>query len=280
MKTWITPIPALRELVTHYVVLETGATPVCPMVATTEVVLGFGPGQPGGEFDHRSGDCRNIPPVVVVGPRTEHLVDLQPTQGFTAVFVTFAPGGFSRLFGVDVSELSDHAYAGEEVLGRDVLAVSDAISDARSVRGKIGAVEAFLLARSAAARAERATHRAARSLKIAHGRLELRQLADESGVSDRWFRREFIAQLGMPPKHYARVLRFEYALRLKDSRPWMSWAQVGQEAGYYDQTHLVKDCKSLGAAPPTRLVHLASNPLLTLSDERLPAGELAALRHA
>jgi AraC-like DNA-binding protein len=278
MKTWITPVPALREFVTHYVVLETRAPLASPMIATTEVVLAFGPGHRGVVFDHRSGDCRDAPPVAVVGPRTQHLVDLRSSNGFSGLFVTFAPGAFSRLFGVDVSELCDQSYPAEDVLGCDVLALSAALNNAESVREKISEVETFLLPRSAEARDERATHRAARSLKITHGRLELGQLVHASGVSERQFRREFVAQLGMSPKHYARVLRFEYALRLKDSRPWMTWAQISQEAGYYDQMHLVKDCKSLGAAPPTGLAHLATNPLLTLSDESLPTIELTLRR--
>ena len=278
MKTWITPAPALREFITHYVVLETKAPLASPMIAATEVVLAFGPGHRGVVFDHRSRNCGDAPPVAVVGPRTKHRVDLRSANGFSGLFVTFAPGAFSRLFGVDVSELIDEAYPAEDVLGCQMLALNDALNNAGSIREKISKVETFLLPRSTVAQDERATHRAARSLKNAHGRLELAQLVNACGVSERQFRREFVAQHGMSPKHYARVLRFEYALRLKDSRPWMTWAQISQDAGYYDQMHLVKDCKLLGDAPPTRLAHLATNPLLTLSDESLPTREQALRR--
>jgi len=278
MKAWFAPTPALRELVTHYVALETTIPLACPMIANTEVVLAFGPGQRGIVYDRRTGARRDTPRAAVVGPRTQHLIDLRAPHGFKGFFVTFTPGGFSRLFGVDVSELSDCCYAAEDVLGRNLRRLGEQVNETESVRGKLAAVEALLLTRAAAARRERATHWAARSLKAAHGGLELGPLADASGVSDRQFRREFVAQLGMAPKHYVRILRFEYALRLKDSRPWMSWAQVSQEAGYYDQMHLVKDCRALGAAPPTGLIHLASNPLLTLSDESLPAADQTRLR--
>jgi AraC-like DNA-binding protein len=273
MKTWITPIPALKPFVTQYVVLEMDAPLSSPVPAKTEVVLAFGPGHRNVLFDHRTGRSADALPAVVVGPHTRHLVDLHVPRGFTGLYVIFTPGGFFRLFGVDVSEVTDHSYDAGSVLGLDVAEVSDAVNSATSVRAKVCAVETFLLAQSAQARRERATDRAARCLKATHGRLELGPLVSASGVSERQFRRDFVAHLGMSPKHFAKILRFEYALRLKDTQPWMSWAQVSQEAGYYDQTHLVKDCQSLGAAPPTSLLHLVNSPVLTLSDESLPTRE-------
>lgn len=269
MKTKVTPSPQLREFVRHYVLLETRLPVASPMIAKTEVVLAFGPGQRGGIFDHESGRIDDIPPVAIVGPRTRYTVDLRSPSGFSSFLVTFEPGGFSRLFGVDGWALRDDAYAGDDVLGPKVLTVGCAIVQARSTREKVGLVEAFLKPWAAMARRERSVYRAARALKATHGTVELVDLVDASGVSVRQFRREFTAQLGMSPKHFARVVRFEHALRLKSARPWMSWAEVSQDAGYYDQAHMVKDCRSLGAAPPSGLVHLVGNPLLTLSDETL-----------
>jgi hypothetical protein len=51
------------------------------------------------------------------------------------------------------------------------------------------------------------------------------------------------------------VARFTFALSMKASWPAMTWAAVSQQAGYFDQMHLVKDFKALAAAPPSTLLH-------------------------
>lgn len=113
--------------------------------------------------------------------------------------------------------------------------MSDGVGSATSAREKVCAVETYLVVRWAAAHRARPTHRAARSLETAHGCLELAQLVDEYGLSERQFRRDRRAA-GHVAQALARVLRFEYALRLEDSRPWMSWVQVSQESGHVRST--------------------------------------------
>ena len=267
MKVRTAPVECLREFVAQYVFIESEAMPEWPIVATTHVFLGFEFGEPPRVFDHRDGALEDSMPASILGPQTQRWAVVQPTRGFTALMVRFEPGGFHRLFGIDVSQIADHCYAAADVLGPDALALREQIEEAATVRAKIGVVERFLMTRVRQARNKGAMHHAARRLKETHGSVELDTLVDAYGVSNRQFRRLFAAQLGMSPKHYAKVERFSYALRLKRQCPWLTWAQVSQEAGYFDQMHLVNDCKALGAATPTRLLPMIGAPLLPLSDE-------------
>jgi hypothetical protein len=64
-----------------------------------------------------------------------------------------------------------------------------------------------------------------------------------SGVdlSPRQFERRFLAQVGIPPKLYARIIRFNAALDNKLRLPSTPWSRVANEHDYYDQMHLVHD---------------------------------------
>jgi AraC-like DNA-binding protein len=80
------------------------------------------------------------------------------------------------------------------------------------------------------------------------GMAPLAQLARLAGLSERQFRRRFVAATGIAPKFYADVQRIRRALILSLEDP--SWAGVAAEAGYADQPHLVREVKGrFGAAP-------------------------------
>jgi transcriptional regulator GlxA family with amidase domain len=77
---------------------------------------------------------------------------------------------------------------------------------------------------------------------------------DETGWSRRHVTQQFRRQLGLPPKAYARLLRFQYATALLGQTPGRSFADVATEAGYYDQSHLTRDFAALAGMTPGRYV--------------------------
>jgi hypothetical protein len=51
----------------------------------------------------------------------------------------------------------------------------------------------------------------------------------------RQFERRFAEQLGLPPKRFARIVRFNAALKAKMTAPGRLWTDIAHEFGYYDQ---------------------------------------------
>lgn len=73
--------------------------------------------------------------------------------------------------------------------------------------------------------------------------------AQRFGVSERQFRRLFLAEHGATPKAYQRVLRFDAALRTMHPRPWEPAGPDGR-SGYADQAHLIREfCEFAGVTP-------------------------------
>ncbi len=85
---------------------------------------------------------------------------------------------------------------------------------------------------------------------------------DETGWSRRHVTERFRHQLGLPPKAYARLLRFEHATTLLASPdPRNTLADVAVDAGYYDQSHLTRDFVALaGMTPGAYAVDAAAVP--------------------
>jgi len=90
-------------------------------------------------------------------------------------------------------------------------------------------------------------------LRRHHGRLPVGPLAAATGWSPRHFTARFRAQVGMAPKQFARVLRFQHAVTRMRGALEPCWAEIAAAAGYYDQPHLNRDFRELAGVTPGEL---------------------------
>ena len=60
--------------------------------------------------------------------------------------------------------------------------------------------------------------------------------------------------MGLAPKLYARIVRFDQAFRLKERQPGLDWLAVAVQTGYYDYRHLVRDFKEFAGVTPPQLL--------------------------
>lgn len=82
-------------------------------------------------------------------------------------------------------------------------------------------------------------------------------VADRFGLSERQFRRRFIAAVGYGPKSLEGVLRLRRAMRLFEEAAGASIADVAAAAGYADQPHMTREMRRLAGVTPSELVPVA-----------------------
>ncbi|WP_229914434.1 AraC family transcriptional regulator [Streptomyces capitiformicae] len=92
---------------------------------------------------------------------------------------------------------------------------------------------------------------AVRALSTGTGHLPggVRELARRLAVSERQLRNLFAEGVGVSPKHYARIARVRHILAHRS--PAVPWAEVAAATGYYDQSHMTADFRTLMGVPPT-----------------------------
>lgn len=83
--------------------------------------------------------------------------------------------------------------------------------------------------------------------------LDLAGLAVELGVSTRHLRRVIREQTGLGPKRLQRILRLGRAVYDADRAAHPPWARVAVGAGFYDQAHLIRECRDLTHRTPVEL---------------------------
>jgi AraC-like DNA-binding protein len=90
-------------------------------------------------------------------------------------------------------------------------------------------------------------------LRRTAGAPRLAMLARRLGVTDRHLRRLMVDEIGIAPRHFARIQRFHALLRSLDSSARPSWATLAADHGYADQSHLIREVNDLAGVTPTRL---------------------------
>jgi AraC-like DNA-binding protein len=87
------------------------------------------------------------------------------------------------------------------------------------------------------------------------GQFTVEELASTAGISNRQLARRFLTDVGLTPKLFCRILRFQQVFRALD-RNDAGWAAVAIDCGYYDQAHLIRDFQQFaGQAPALLLAH-------------------------
>jgi len=175
--------------------------------------------------------------------------------------IHFQPSGFNRLFGIPMTELTDAAYDAYAVIGPQIPSFEHQLGDVSGFGERIKLVEERLIGMLVCRNTPDQVAIAANNLFASNGIHSVSAMAAESGLSPRQFERRFLAQVGVPPKLYARIIRFNAALDHKLRLPCRAWTQIANDHDFYDQMHLVHDCRAFTGESPSRfLAHLAGVP--------------------
>jgi len=81
--------------------------------------------------------------------------------------------------------------------------------------------------------------------------VDIMSLAQDVCLGYRHFKRIFTEYVGINPKKYSKIIRFQKSLYIQQNRPQIEITQLAHECGYYDHSHLIKDYKSLSGYNPT-----------------------------
>lgn len=186
--------------------------------------------------------------TLLVGPRTRasYHTDLHK-RSVSCVQLRLEPGVVGPLFGV----------AAVDLVGRVVplgdLPTGTARRLARELTGgerdRITARLADLLPPAADGSRERLLRAAVDALSTRPYRTPapVREVARELAVSERQLRNLFADGVGVSPKHYARIDRLRHVLTHAATAPW---AELAAATGYYDQSHMTADFRTLMGVPP------------------------------
>jgi len=188
-----------------------------------------------------------LPRAIVVGARARYgVVDSADMQELAGIVIE--PGGFAGLFRERADLFFEQSISLDEVW--DCANLADRLSGVRTPIDKLRTLENLLtkLLRQGSRRSEladQATH------FFREQGLSVGECARSVGVSERRLSQVFREHVGIAPKMWCRIHRFQAAVQALHEGADVPWAELALACGYYDQSHFANDFKAFSGVDPT-----------------------------
>lgn len=188
-----------------------------------------------------------LAPAIIVGTRTRYeVVDTTDMEELAGIVIQ--PGGFARLFRERADALFERSVALDQIWRSPELV--EKLREAPTPVTKLKALDSLLrgLIREGVRRSELVDH--AICLFQSQG-LNVDGCARRIGISTRRLSQVFREEVGMSPKSWCRIRRFQVATEALHRKVDIPWATLALECGYYDQSHFANDFRAFSGIDPT-----------------------------
>lgn len=251
------PCPALAPHIAGYTDYdEVAAEPVRRReLPETGVVMIVNLGAPLTVADPRDPSTPLTFPSAFLAGLTNSYTLTETTGTQTGVQVSLTPLGTRRIFGLDLSELTNRIVPLEDIAGASALRLVEMLAEAPVGEARWRILDAELGAWSRRGQEPAAEVRWAISeLAASRGRVEVGRLAETLGWSRRRLVAAFREEVGFPPKRMARLFRFRHALECLERGPRPDWTGIAYACGYSDQSHMIREFHEFAGLSPTEFV--------------------------
>jgi AraC-like DNA-binding protein len=178
-----------------------------------------------------------------------------------------------QLFGTSMDALHGQVLPLTELLRADDRALPEQLDDLAGWDARLDRVERWLLLRLAAGpRPDRRVAWAVQEIERRGGNLDVIGLRRTLGLSGKHLVALFREHVGLPPKRYARLVRFERLVARVRRGPPRPWAELAVELGFCDQAHLARDVRALCGMTPTGLAALVGAAPMVWAEAEAHAG--------
>ena len=188
----------------------------------------------------------------ISGPKSRFFVIERRAQD-ELLGIHFKVGGAFPFLGFPIGELHNMDITlgdlwGEKKMG-ELLGL---VHDAATVEMKFQVLEKWLvLAADCPLQHRPAVSYAVREFRRDPGLLRSVELAERAGFSQRRFIEIFRDEVGLTPKLFCRVQRFQQVIVKVNNRNTIDWADLAVSLGYYDQAHFIHDFQEFSGLTPT-----------------------------
>jgi AraC-like DNA-binding protein len=186
--------------------------------------------------------------------------------------IHFKAVGFYCLFNLSPLEITDCLGLSADLLPGSVLRLHEQLQEAATNEEIFRLADSFLLShlRHNDKRKNNDCLKKVTEFLLSHPAMyAVDQLAYAANMTLKTFERKFQEQVGVKPKLFERLHRFNRALEFKSEKPNASWTEISFLTGYYDQNHFIKEFSEFAGMPPVSFFKNSPPPLENISLEQV-----------
>jgi AraC-like DNA-binding protein len=169
--------------------------------------------------------------------------------------VVFHPGGTVPFFSGTTRLFTNCETSLEDLWGRASLNLRNELRELATPKEKFALLEFALLTRlslSKSPRRDPILDYALTHLHASPGTTTIAELTRTTGLSPRRLSERFNELVGISPKLYCRIQRFQQALQQMHQGADIPWAELALTCGYYDQSHFANDFRAFSGLSATQ----------------------------
>lgn len=169
--------------------------------------------------------------------------------------VRFRPGGAHAFLDLPLDELTNRVVPLTELLGVEARELRDRLSAEPTDDGRCRLLDRWLLERRRGVHPH--FHTVRRAVDLLRGGamgLGVTEVCSRLGLSNRHLIRQFRGTVGLAPKTFARVQRFQGVIQDTRGVERVSWSRLAARHGYADQSHLIREFRRFALVTPTQFL--------------------------
>ncbi|MDR1761041.1 MAG: AraC family transcriptional regulator [Bacteroidales bacterium] len=179
--------------------------------------------------------------------------DMELTGNLSVFSIVFQPQGLMRFFNFPLREIFNRNVSLKDISGQAGRDLEEKMNEATTFRQRVYTAETYLseLLKNNCDDFEfsRINH-IAELIKQTCGKITVNQLASAAYLSRKQFERIFSEHIGVSPKQYLKIIRFQSAIFQKQQNSNLTMTDLSYNSGYFDQSHFINDFKSLSGLTP------------------------------
>ncbi|TDO83634.1 AraC-like DNA-binding protein [Flavobacterium chryseum] len=255
----VSPSKELSPYIKHYLFLDNNET-------TIQKLRLFSDGNTGIVFSLKSNlisDINNnkaahyFPDSFLYG-QLNGFKDIYYKDEITLIIVVFQPNGIHQLLGISANEFQDSIISIDDIFNKKGLILHEKLSEQNNNHSRIELLNLFfrvLIAEKPVS--NQLIINSSLDFIIANkGQFSLAKLVDYTGYTERHLERKFKECIGLNPKKFGNVIRLHHFLKLiKDKSEDTNLTTICYEAGFSDQSHLIKEFKKHTGITPKEYLY-------------------------
>jgi AraC-like DNA-binding protein len=167
------------------------------------------------------------------------------------VGVSLRPAGALPLLGVPAAVIGEKVAFLHDVIGSKADEIEDRVITGPGDGARRRFAEVLLELRSNLAPPDTMAHQAVELVRRAQGQRRIDSLAADLNVTPRRLERHFLEHIGMTPKLFSRLVRFDRAVRDLQLRGETPWSQFALAHGFSDQAHFINEFREFAGISPS-----------------------------
>lgn len=198
---------------------------------------------------------KKLAPVFVFGQSTR-FAEISTAGRLDLLGIYFQPHALRCIFGLDSNEITDSCFDLTEMTSRHESSLVGQLFEAACPQLQLQRIGKFLhgLLGKNAPKEDFAARLALLKIHEKQGNISLSELQRSLRLSERSLQRRFRQSVGLPPKLYLRIRRFQTSLAQIQRQDFNRLTDIAYDNGYADQSHFLRDFKEFTGWPPSHFL--------------------------